>query len=63
MLGSAVNPLETTLQHLKDNNIGYFRHLFRAWRWAFILFVHGLLPDVWQTKVGDEMMQEKINKQ
>jgi hypothetical protein len=52
--------LETIqLSHLNDNNIGYFRHLFRAWRWAFILFVHGLLPEVWQTKVGDEIEQER----
>lgn len=41
--------------HLTDNNIGYWRHLFRAWRWAGILLVHGVMPDVWKTRVSDEI--------
>ena len=45
--------------HLADNNIGYWRHLFRAWRWAAILLVHGVLPEVWRTRVSDEICQRK----
>ena len=41
--------------HLNEVNMGYLKHLIRAWRWAFILFVHGLFPDVWKTKVSDEI--------
>jgi hypothetical protein len=41
--------------HLKDNNIGYFKHLYRAWRWGIILFIHGVFPDVYKTKVSDEI--------
>lgn len=41
--------------HLAENNIGYFEHLRRAWKWGAILFVHGLIPDIWKTKVSDEI--------
>jgi len=41
--------------HLQDNHISYFSHLIRAWRWAFILLVHGIFPNIWKTKVSDEM--------
>lgn len=43
------------MTHLSDNNIGYFRHLCRAWRWGFILLVHGIFPDIWKTKVSEEL--------
>lgn len=43
------------MTHLQENNIGYFKHLYRAWRWAFILIVHGVFPEIWKTKVSDEM--------
>jgi hypothetical protein len=41
--------------HLKEVNMNYVKHLLRAWRLAFILFVHGLLPNVWKTKASDEL--------
>jgi hypothetical protein len=41
--------------HLKESNIGYFKHLYRAWRWGIILFIHGIFPDVYKTKVSDEI--------
>lgn len=41
--------------HLNEVNMGYLKHLLRAWRWSFILFVHGIFPDIWKTKVSDEM--------
>lgn len=47
--------------HLQDNNIGYFRHLYRAWRWAIILLVHGIFPNIWKTKVSDEICNASIS--
>lgn len=49
------------MSHLTDNNIGYFKHLYRAWRWAFILLVHGIFPNIWKTKVSDEMNNKSTN--
>lgn len=43
------------MNHLRENNVGYFKHLIRAWRWAIILFIHGIYPDVYKTKVSDEI--------
>ena len=43
------------MTHLTENNIGYFAHLVRAWRWALILLVHGIFPEIWKTKVSDEI--------
>ena len=48
-------------QHLKDINMGYLTHLTHAWRMAFILLIHGLIPSIWETKVSDEM-QDAHNK-
>jgi hypothetical protein len=50
------------MSHLSDNNIGYFDHLLRAWKWAFVLLVHGLFPFIWETKVSDEICKNKNNK-
>ena len=43
------------MTHLSDNNIGYFKHLYRAWRWALILLVHGIFPEIYKTTVSDEI--------
>jgi hypothetical protein len=43
------------MTHLSDNNIGYFEHLHRAWRWALILLIHGIFPEIYKTKVSDEI--------
>ena len=43
------------MSHLSDNNISYFKHMFRTWRWGAILFIHGLFPNVFKTTVSDEM--------
>ena len=47
------------MSHLKDNKIGYFSHLVRAWRWALMLLVHGIFPSIWETKVSDEICKRK----
>lgn len=47
------------MAHLKENNIGYFQHLYRAWRWAIILLIHGIYPEIYKTKVSDEICKGK----
>jgi hypothetical protein len=47
------------MSHLQDNNISYFEHLYRAWRWSLILFIHGIFPEIWKTKVSDEIKSKK----
>lgn len=41
------------MSHLTDVKMTYFQHLFRAYKVAFILMVHGIFPNVWQTKASD----------
>ncbi len=48
------------MSHLKENNIGYFKHLYRAWRWALILVIHGIFPEIYKTKVSDEICKNKV---
>jgi hypothetical protein len=48
------------MSHLSENNMGYFNHLIRAWRWAFVLLIHGIFPNVWETKVSDEICKTKV---
>lgn len=43
------------MSHLNDVEMSYFRHLLLAWRLAFILFVHGLFPNIWKSKASDEI--------
>lgn len=43
-------------QHLKDIEMGYFTHLFHAWRMSIILIIHGLLPFLWEDKVSREIV-------
>lgn len=46
------------MSHLSEIQLNYFQHLYRAWRWALMLLVHGLLPNVWKDKVSKEMCVE-----
>ena len=50
------------MSHLNDVGYGYFNHLFRAWKWAFVLIIHGIFPFIWETKVSDEICKNKNNK-
>ena len=45
-------------RHLKEIEMSYLTHLTHAWRMSFILFIHGLLPNIWETKVSDEIIDE-----
>ena len=44
--------------HLEEVDKTYFEHLFGAWKVAFILLVHGLLPNVWRYKASDLLRKE-----
>ena len=41
------------MSHLSETGYGYFEHLFRAWKVAGILLVHGLVPNIWKTKASE----------
>lgn len=47
-----------TGSHLEEVNKPYFEHLLGAWKVAFILLVHGLLPNVWRYKASDLLRKE-----
>jgi len=47
------------MNHLKETGKGYFEHLSGAWKLAFVLLVHGLLPNVWRNKVSDELHKDQ----
>ena len=57
-----------TMNHLKDINLSWGRHLHFAWGLALKLFllsltalVHGLFPSIFTTKVSDEV--HKLNQE
>lgn len=39
--------------HLGDVKMSYWQHWQRAWSIAFVLLVHGLMPNIWQTKASE----------
>jgi hypothetical protein len=41
------------MSHLKDVNMSYFEHFIRAYKVARVLMVHGMFPNIWQTKASD----------
>jgi len=48
------------MSHLNEVGYGYFQHLFRAWKIAFVLIVHGIFPNIWKTKASDELCKERL---
>jgi hypothetical protein len=54
------HPDEKEVSHLHEVGYGYFKHLYRAWKIAFILLVHGIFPNVWKTKASDLLCKERI---
>ena len=50
------------MNHLKENNVSYFNHLLRCWRWAIILIIHGIYPNVFKTTVSDEICDKGNHK-
>lgn len=50
------------MNHLKQIDMDYFKHLWHAWKVAFILIVHGVLPDVWEWKASEILNENKQRK-
>jgi hypothetical protein len=48
------------MSHLYETDQSYIAHLFRAWKIAFVLLVHGVLPNVWKTKASDMLCKERL---
>lgn len=48
------------MSHLHDTDQSYIAHLFRAWKIAFVLLVHGVLPNVWKTKASDMLCKDRL---
>jgi len=48
------------MSHLNEVGYGYFQHLFRAWKIAFVLLVHGVFPEIWKTKASDMLCKERL---
>ena len=47
------------MNHIRETGKGYIEHLLGAWKVAFILLVHGLLPNVWRYKASDVLRKDR----
>jgi len=47
------------MKHLEEIEESYFQHLCFAWKVAFVLIIHGLLPFLWETKASELMESRK----
>ena len=43
------------MNHLKENNIGYWRHWYRAIKLSGALFIHAFLPDILSDYASKEL--------
>jgi len=43
------------VNHLKDNNLGYWEHWWRAIKLSGALFIHAFLPDVLTDYASEEL--------
>ena len=44
------------MKHLKENNIGYFKHWCRAMKISLALFIHAFLPDVFSDYASKKIL-------
>ena len=42
-------------KHLKDNNMTYIQHWYRAMSMSIALFIHAFIPNVLETYASDKM--------
>jgi hypothetical protein len=47
------------MSHLSDMNMTYTQHLYRAWKIAAVLVVHGIFPFIWETKATELLCTHK----
>lgn len=50
------------MSHLREAGLSYLNHLIRAWRLSFVLFVHGLFPNIWKTKASEEICKDNSTR-
>ncbi len=50
------------MSHLRDVNRNYFQHLYHAWKVAGILLVHGVFPNIWETKASEHLCSQTTPK-
>ena len=43
------------MNHLKENNIGYWKHWYRAIKLSGALFIHAFLPDILSDYASKEL--------
>ena len=46
------------LNHLKENNMGYWEHWWRAMKGRYALWIHAWLPDVLKDYASKELNDE-----
>tara|TARA_B100002019_G_scaffold75878_1_gene65516 strand:- start:357 stop:503 length:147 start_codon:yes stop_codon:yes gene_type:complete len=46
------------MNHLKENNIGYWEHWLRAMKLSLALYIHAWLPDVLSDYASKELKDE-----
>lgn len=51
------------INHLEWIDESYFEHMRFAWSVAFVMFVHGLMPWVWQFKATEMMSKREVQRQ
>jgi len=49
------------MSHLHETGQSYLTHLLRAWKIAFTLLVHGVFPNIWETKASDMLCKERLS--
>ena len=47
------------IKHLKDQQMGYFEHWYRAMKLSFVLFIHAFIPDLFPDYASKELKHNK----
>ena len=50
--------LEKMIEHLKEQDLGYFQHWWRAMKISGALFIHAFLPDVLSDYASKEICDD-----
>ena len=45
------------IKHLKENNMGYWEHWWRAMKMSGALFIHAWQPDVFEDYASKELLK------
>ena len=47
--------INNMIKHLKEQNIGYLKHWFRAIKCSIALFIHAFIPDLLKDYVSKKL--------